>query len=140
MKDETPASAITDERVFNHTPIIYSVNQNYCFDTNSCKFAIMNSLVESNLSEIKDVMRTYGVIRAYLFGSAAIGNMSDDSDVDFMVSFNPNLSYTEYGNNYFQLIYALQKLLKKDVEIIAEETITNPYLLQSINSQKIAVL
>jgi predicted nucleotidyltransferase len=100
----------------------------------------MNSLVESNLSEIKDVMRTYGVIRAYLFGSAAIGNMSDDSDVDFMVSFNPDLSYTEYGDNYFQLIYALQKLLKKDVDIVAEETITNPYLLQSINSQKIAVL
>ncbi len=100
----------------------------------------MNSLVESNLSEIKDVMRTYGVIRAYLFGSAAIGNMSDDSDVDFMVSFNPDLSYTEYGNNYFQLIYALQKLLEKDVDIVAEETITNPYLLQSINSQKIAVL
>jgi len=100
----------------------------------------MNSLVESNLSEIKDVMRSYGVIRAYLFGSAALGNMSDDSDVDFMVSFNPDLSYTEYGNNYFQLIYALQKLLKKDVDIVAEETITNPYLLQSINSQKIAVL
>jgi predicted nucleotidyltransferase len=100
----------------------------------------MNSIVESNLSEIKDVMRTYGVIRAYLFGSAAIGNMSDDSDVDFMVSFNPDLSYTEYGDNYFQLIYALQKLLKKDVDILAEETITNPYLLQSINSQKIAVL
>jgi predicted nucleotidyltransferase len=100
----------------------------------------MNSLVESKLSEIKDVMRTYGVIRAYLFGSAALGNISDDSDVDFMVSFNPDLSYTEYGNNYFQLIYALQKLLKKDVDIVAEETITNPYLLQSINSQKIAVL
>jgi predicted nucleotidyltransferase len=100
----------------------------------------MNSLVESKLSEIKDVMRTYGVIRAYLFGSAALGNISDDSDVDFMVSFNPDLSYTEYGNNYFQLIYALQKLLEKDVDIVAEETITNPYLLQSINSQKIAVL
>lgn len=100
----------------------------------------MNSLVESNLSEIKDVMRTYGVIRAYLFGSAVTANMSADSDVDFMVSFNPELSYTEYGNNYFQLIYALQKLLKKDVDIVAEETITNPYLLQRINSQKIAVL
>lgn len=100
----------------------------------------MNSLVESNLSEIKDVMRTYGVVRAYLFGSAAVGNMSEDSDVDFVVSFNPDLSYTAYGENYFQLIYALQNLLKKDVDIVAEETITNPYLLQSINSQKIAVL
>ena len=100
----------------------------------------MDNIVQSKLSEIKDVMRSYGVIRAYLFGSAAIGNMADDSDVDFMVSFDPDLSYTAYGENYFQLIYALQKILKKDVDIIAEETITNPYLLQKINSQKIAVL
>jgi predicted nucleotidyltransferase len=100
----------------------------------------MNSLIESNLSEIKDLMRSYGVIKAYLFGSAATGDMHDGSDVDFLVSFNPDLSYTDYGNNYFQLIYALQKLLKKDVDIVAEETITNPYLLQTINSQKIAVL
>jgi len=100
----------------------------------------MNSLVQSNLSEIKDLMQSYGVVRAYLFGSAAVGNMTDDSDIDFMVSFNPDLNYTDYGNNYFQLIYALQGLLKKDVDIVAEETITNPFLLQTINSQKIAVL
>ena len=85
-------------------------------------------------------MQSYGVVRAYLFGSAAVGNMTDDSDIDFMVSFNPDLNYTDYGNNYFQLIYALQGLLKKDVDIVAEETITNPFLLQTINSQKIAVL
>lgn len=85
-------------------------------------------------------MQDHGVIKAYLFGSAAIDSMSDSSDVDFMVTFNPNLNYTDYGNNYFQLMYALQKLLNKDVDIVAEETITNPYLLQTINSQKIAVL
>ncbi len=112
----------------------------YGFAMNICKFEIMNSIIETNLSEIKDLMRSYGVIRAYLFGSAAVGDMADDSDVDFMVKFNPDLNYTDYGNNYFQLIYALQKLLKKDVDIVAEETITNPYLLQTINSQKIAVL
>lgn len=100
----------------------------------------MVSIVKSNLLEIKDAMRSYGVIRAYLFGSAAVGNMAEDSDVDFMVSFNPELSYSAYGENYFQLIYALQKILNKNVDIVAEETITNPYLLQKINSQKIAVL
>lgn len=100
----------------------------------------MNSLVKSNLSQIKALMTQYGVIRAHLFGSAANGTMTDSSDIDFMVSFNPDLSYTDYGNNYFQLIYALQNLLKKDVDLVAEETITNPYLLQSINKQKIAIL
>jgi predicted nucleotidyltransferase len=100
----------------------------------------MNAIVESNLQEIKDLMRKYGVIRAHLFGSAATGKMTDDSDVDFLISFDPSLNFTDYGNNYFELIYALEDLLKKDVDIVAEETITNPYLLQKINSQKIAVL
>lgn len=100
----------------------------------------MNSLIQTNLPEIIRLMRSYGVIRAHLFGSAAIGEMTEQSDVDFMVSFNPELNYTDYGNNYFELIYALQNLLKKDVDIVAEETITNSYLLQTINSQKIAVL
>lgn len=85
-------------------------------------------------------MAKYGVIRAYLFGSATTGTMTDSSDIDFLVSFDPDLSYTDYGNNYFQLIYALQNLLKKDVELVAEETITNPFLLKSINKQKIAIL
>jgi predicted nucleotidyltransferase len=100
----------------------------------------MNSVVKNNLSQIKGLMRQYGVMRAYLFGSAATGTMTEVSDVDFMVMFEPGLNYTEYGNNYFELIYALQKLLQKDVDLVAEETITNPYLLQTINRHKIAVL
>ena len=50
----------------------------------------MNSIVESNLSQIKSLMRSHGVVKAYLFGSAATGKMSENSDVDFMVSFNPD--------------------------------------------------
>lgn len=100
----------------------------------------MNSMVKSNLPQIKALMRDHGVIKAYLFGSAAIDNLSDTSDVDFLVTFNPRLNYTDYGSNYFKLLYALQDLLNKEVDIVAEETITNPYLLQSINNQKIVVL
>jgi predicted nucleotidyltransferase len=85
-------------------------------------------------------MTQYGVIRAHLFGSAANGTMTDDSDIDFVVCFKSDLSYTEYGDNYFQLIYALQNLLKKNVDLVAEETITNPYLRQNINKLKIPIL
>ncbi|CAM4272855.1 Nucleotidyltransferase domain-containing protein [Pedobacter westerhofensis] len=68
-------------------------------------------------------MAKHGVIRAHLFGSAANGIMTDDSDINFMVSFKLDLNYTEYGDNYFQLMYALQSLLKKNVDLVAEETI-----------------
>ena len=82
----------------------------------------------------------YGVQSAYAFGSAATGKMHADSDVDFVISFPTDMDYTTYGNNYFDLLYALQDLLKTDVDLLAEETITNPYLLQSINSTKFRVL
>lgn len=100
----------------------------------------MNSLVKSNLPQIKALLQDYGVIKAYLFGSAATDTMSDTSDIDFVVTFKPGLDYTDYGNNYFKLMYALQELLNTEVDIVAEETITNPYLLQTINRQKVVVL
>lgn len=85
-------------------------------------------------------MINYRVVKAYLFGSAVTGKMTENSDVDFMVKFDPDLNYSDYGNNYFNLMYALQQLLNKEVDIVAEETITNPYLLQNINDHKIMVL
>lgn len=97
-------------------------------------------LVKSNLPAIQSLMKVHGVVRAFLFGSAATGELAETSDVDFLVSFKSDLGFTEYTNNYFDLLYALQGLLERDVDIVAEETITNPYLLQRINMQKIAVL
>lgn len=85
-------------------------------------------------------MLTYGVQKAYAFGSAVTNTMQPDSDVDFVISFPTDMDYTTYGNNYFKLLYALQDLLKTNVDLVAEETITNPYLRQSINNNRLQVL
>ncbi len=85
-------------------------------------------------------MHHYGVEKAYLFGSAAKGTMKQDSDVDFIIRFPDDMHYTTYADNYFALADALEALLKKDVELVAEETLQNPYLLQSINSHKMQLL
>ena len=66
--------------------------------------------------------------------------MQKDSDVDFVITFNEGLDYKTYGDNYFNLLYALQTLLHREVDIVAEETLTNPYLIQNINDQKLLVL
>ncbi len=67
----------------------------------------MQPLIENNLLRIQELMRLYSVERAYLFGSAAIGNMQPDSDVDFLIRFSPDMDFETYGNNYFKLLYAL---------------------------------
>jgi len=100
----------------------------------------MQPLVKKNLLQIQKLMRLYNVEQAYLFGSAASGNMQPNSDVDFLIRFSPNMDFETYGNNYFKLLYALQDLLKADVELVAEETLNNPYLVESINLNKLSVL
>ncbi len=100
----------------------------------------MEKLIEQNLSQIKQLMQQYGVEKAYLFGSAAKGTMKQDSDVDFIIRFPDDMHYTTYADNYFALADALEALLNKDVELVAEETLQNPYLLQSINSHKMQLL
>ena len=85
-------------------------------------------------------MQYYGVNRAFAFGSAVKGPMREDSDVDFVISFPESVDYETYANNYFALAHALEDLLKKNVDLVTEKTLKNPFLLESINSHKVQLL
>ncbi len=85
-------------------------------------------------------MQQYGVIKAYAFGSAVKGTMTENSDVDFIISFPEDMHFVTYADNYFALGNALENLLKKEVDLVAEETLQNPYLIQSIDSHKMQLL
>lgn len=100
----------------------------------------MESLISEHLPEIKNLFKKYDVKEAYLFGSAARNNLKEDSDIDFLINFADKTDFESYGNNYFDLLYALQELLKRDVELVAEETLSNPYLIESINQSKIQLI
>ncbi len=98
---------------------------------------MIQQVIYDKLSEVRRLLKENKVKRAYLFGSVCSNNFKEQSDVDFLVSFNDNLDPIEYGENYFKLLYALQNLLKRDVDIVAEETLSNPYLINSINKTKV---
>lgn len=100
----------------------------------------MEKIVLNNLPEIKSLLKKYDVKEAYLFGSAAKSTLKEDSDVDFLVNFANKTDFETYGNNYFDLLYALQDLLKRNVDLVAEETLSNPFLIESINQNKIRLI
>jgi predicted nucleotidyltransferase len=100
----------------------------------------MNKDIKSKLPEIAQLFKHYGAEKAFLFGSAALDQMSGDSDVDFLFQFPKNMDYILYANNYFGLLYDLQDLLKVEVDLLAIETLSNPYLIQKIDSQKIQIV
>ena len=100
----------------------------------------MQNIITSNIAQIRQIMQAHGVVSAFAFGSVLGDKMRDDSDIDFVIKFNSAMGYEEYGNSYFKLMYELQDLFKREVDLVAEETLTNPYLLQSINRNKLQVL
>jgi uncharacterized protein len=100
----------------------------------------MDRLVSKHLQEIKNLFVKHGVKSAYLFGSAAKGTLQKNSDIDFLYSFPDDMDFEEYANNYFDLADSLETLLDKKVELVAEKTLKNPYLIESINESKIRLL
>lgn len=100
----------------------------------------MDKIIENNLNEIVRLFTFYGANSAYVFGSAAINTMKHDSDIDFLFSFSNEIDFEAYTNNYFNLVFSLEDLLKKEVDLVAIKTLQNPYLIEKINSQKVKLI
>lgn len=100
----------------------------------------MDKQIENKLPEIIKLFQKYGAEKAFLFGSAAIDKRNDTSDIDFLFQFPKHIDYVVYADNYFGLLYDLQDLLKTEVDLLAIETLSNPYLIQKIDSQKIQLI
>lgn len=100
----------------------------------------MAPILEQNLSQIRTLLLQHGVETAYAFGSAVKGNMKEGSDLDFIIRFPSDMNYVTYADNYFSLLYALQKLLDAPVDLVTEKTLKNSYLVQSIDAHKVKLL
>jgi hypothetical protein len=100
----------------------------------------MNILIKNNIEQIKSILLVNKVESAYLFGSMTNAKIKNPNDIDLLIRFNDKINFIEYSDNYFRIINSLQELLKKDVDIVAEETISNKYLKQSIDAEKIQIL
>ena len=70
--------------------------------------------------------------------SILTNRFNDDSDVDMIVSFN-KAEVNDYFDNYFDFKYALEELLGREVDLVEEQTIKNPYLKKNVDATKALV-
>ena len=91
--------------------------------------------INKNIQKIKTLCKKHKVRKLYLFGSATNENFTENSDIDFLVSFNKfNLALC--FENYMALKDKLSKLFKRDIDLVEEQTLKNPVLINSINKNK----
>jgi hypothetical protein len=92
-------------------------------------------IIDKNIEIIKDLCTKHKVKRLFVFGSVLTGRYKKNSDIDLLVDFR-DVDLYEYAENYFNLKKALENLLKRDVDLLEDKAIKNPYLRQSIDSTK----
>jgi len=95
----------------------------------------MIPLIQNNIQLIQAILQKHSVKRAFVFGSACTDNFNDNSDVDIIIAFQKRY-FDNYVDNYLSLESELSKLLDRNIDLVAEETIQNPYFIQSINQTK----
>lgn len=92
-------------------------------------------LIDSNINKIKALCEKHKVNKLFVFGSVLTNRFNEKSDIDFVVDFNKK-NITDYFSNYFDLKYALEELFKRNVDLLEEQTIKNPYLKKNVEETK----
>jgi len=95
----------------------------------------MQRFIKDKLDELKGLCEKFDVKTLYLFGSASTDRFNKSSDVDILVSFK-ELSVERYTDNYFELHYKLEELFGRKIDLITENSLSNPYLIESIEETK----
>lgn len=92
-------------------------------------------LVESNIDAIKALCKSHYVNRLFIFGSVLTNRFKKNSDIDLIVDFQ-GIDLYNYADNYFDLKESLEHLFNREVDLLEDKAIQNPYLRQSIDSSK----
>ena len=93
------------------------------------------NIIETNIHQIETLCKTYNVKELFAFGSVLTNDFNETSDIDLIVDFN-NIKLEEYADNYFALKFALEKIFRRDVDLLEEKGLKNPYFIDNIKTQK----
>lgn len=93
------------------------------------------SILDKNFSEITSLCSKHKVSKLFVFGSILTKRFNKSSDIDFLVDFD-GVDIYEYADNYFGFKNSLENLFKRQIDLIENKAIKNPFLRKSIDSSK----
>ncbi len=91
--------------------------------------------LESYIGEIRLLCQINRVKSLYVFGSVLTDKFTDKSDIDLIVDID-SIDPLEYSDFYFNLKFALEKLLRREIDLLEIRALKNPYLIDNINQSK----
>lgn len=89
------------------------------------------------MAQIIALCEKHKVLQLCVFGSVLSDRFGKGSDVDFTVIFDKEaLPLSIYGDNYFSFKFALEDLLKREVDLVEYDAVKNPYFKEELDETK----
>ena len=93
------------------------------------------SIIDQHIDDLNRLCIMYNVEKMYLFGSVLTQSFNNRSDIDFLVKFK-DIDLSTYFDNYMNFKSNLENLFGREVDLVEEQTLKNPILINSINKSK----
>lgn len=96
------------------------------------------SIIDSNIERIISLCKLHKVNTLSVFGSVLTDRFNEQSDIDFVVDFDP-VPINEYADNFLGLSDALSKLLGRDIDLLEGKAIHNPIFRNNVERTKVQI-
>jgi uncharacterized protein len=98
-------------------------------------FKFVYMYLEIYIEKISALCQKNKVKNLYVFGSVLTERFTDKSDIDLIVDID-SVDPLDYADNYFNLKFALEDLLNRQIDLLENKAIRNPFLRESIDNSK----
>jgi predicted nucleotidyltransferase len=96
---------------------------------------MIHPILQQKLPEVMSICKQHRVKQLYAFGSVCTDKFNNDSDIDFIISFD-NSYFDDYADNYFSLEAEQTKALGRKIDLVTDKTIQNPYFKKVVEKTK----
>lgn len=94
------------------------------------------NIIEFNIPKIINLCKLYKVKTLAVFGSVLTERFNESSDVDFAFTFNNDVNYSNYSDNFFGLYEGLKRLFNREIDLVDESAIKNQYFKEELEDTK----
>ena len=97
---------------------------------------MIHPTIQPYLPVVIELLKKHKIKSAYVFGSVLSEKFNDKSDVDFLVNIQEGLDPVEAGGHLWDLQYELSDLLHREIDLLTERSLKNPYFIKELNETK----
>ena len=95
----------------------------------------MTKVADSHTKELEELCKKFKVKELYLFGSAVAGNLSQKSDLDFLVSFDRK-GYEGAFEQFIGFKNELEQIYGRSVDLYHYKKFRNPIFQKEVERSK----